>query len=122
MQVKNKLDELFSVYIRNKGSIDGYNNCYTCKGNFNIKELHAGHYLSRVFTYVRWNEVNVKPQCYNCNINLRGNSVVFRKNLVNEYGEDVISDLEKSKNKLLKLSKYELFEKCQQYLSLNNEH
>jgi len=88
--LKKKLDIIFSKYIRLKDA-DALGNvaCYTC-GTVKKWEkdgMQAGHFMSRKHTITRWDEKNVKPQCYTCNCHYYGRQFEFSINLNNEYGE-----------------------------------
>lgn len=78
-------DRVFSLYVRNRGETYGYNHCYTCNAYLPVEELQAGHFLSRRFQNVRWNPLNVWPQCNHCNVDLRGNLAVYEKKLIAQY-------------------------------------
>ena len=49
--------------------------------------MQAGHFMSRKHTATRFNEQNVKPQCYSCNCHFYGRQFIFGKNLDKEFGE-----------------------------------
>src|SRR3990167_10721677 len=86
-QLKKKLWKLFSVYIRQKGMDDqGINTCYTCKQKYHWKKLQAGHFNSRTHNSTFVDEINVKAQCFACNIWKRGNSALFAEHLIEEHG------------------------------------
>ena len=51
---------------------------------------------------------NIHLQCKNCNGNLHGNIVEYRKNLVKLYGEDFVKDLEDRKNQVKEFTVEEL--------------
>ena len=84
-QLKKQADKVFSLFIRKK-----YSNwkdevrCYTCDKVFNVKEIQCGHYISRVYTNLRWAEENCRPQCYRCNVLLKGNLDEFSIRLERE--------------------------------------
>lgn len=84
-------DVAFSKIVRNTGAKKTQyglmNRCYTCDNAFEVKRLHAGHYLSRIFKAARWDFDNARPQCFACNIYRKGDAVRFRMNLINELGE-----------------------------------
>lgn len=111
-QLKKILWEYFSKYIRAR---DNYT-CYTCGKPGN----QAGHYIPRSqgsATY--YHEMNVKCQCYHCNINLSGNSFIFREKLVREYGEPEVLALEQLGKTIKKLEKPELIELIEKYKGLS---
>jgi hypothetical protein len=67
--------------------IDRDQPCYTC-GTYEADEWHAGHWISRgASSYMRYDyQRNIRKQCSRCNTYLGGNSVEFRKHLVEELG------------------------------------
>ena len=68
--LKKKLDIIFSKYIRLKDADPSGNvECYTCGvvKQWEKDGMQAGHFMSRKHTITRWDEQNVKPQCYTCN-------------------------------------------------------
>jgi len=77
-QEKKKVDEWFSKYTRWKAAdIRGNCTCYTCNRVYHASKIQAGHFLSRRFAATRWNETNVKSQCYACNILRSGEQWLF---------------------------------------------
>ena len=72
-QLKNELDKVFSKYVRAKHADDsGYVRCVTCNRKHLVGNAHAGHFASRRHMATRWDEDNVKPQCFQCNITDQG--------------------------------------------------
>jgi len=100
-------DRVFSLYIREKYSLNGYVVCVTCGAKKSIKDIHAGHYIPRTHKSLRFNERNVHPQCSYCNTYLNGNLEEYKKYLINRYGEEVISYLESKKREIGKWGVYE---------------
>jgi len=77
-QLKKKVDEWFSKHIRWKAAdLRGNCTCYTCNAKHHASKIHAGHFLSRRHMATRWEESNVKPQCYACNIHRQGEQWIF---------------------------------------------
>ena len=72
-----KLDSIFSKYIRLKHSKNGICTCYTCGRKYEVKKIHAGHFMSRRHYSTRWDEDNVRPQCYFCNVGNQGKQYEF---------------------------------------------
>lgn len=67
-----RLDELLKV-VRYYGSADGVTNkCATCHNTFVIKELQCGHFIKRGNKFLKYNSVNLMPQCRRCNHFLDG--------------------------------------------------
>jgi len=91
--------------------IDGvwWNRCYTHDTpkyqDFPVKKLHCGHYLSRIYKAARWHADNVRPQCYVCNVLKKGDSIVFRRNLISEIGEARVLNVEALRNAPIKLTR-----------------
>jgi len=79
-----KLDSIFSKYIRLKHSKNGICTCFTCGRKYEVKKIHAGHFMSRRHYSTRWDEENVRPQCYGCNVGNQGKQYEFAINLNNE--------------------------------------
>jgi hypothetical protein len=102
-KLKKKLWKLFSEYIRTKEQKDGYNICFTCGVKKEWKMMHAGHYIrasAGLATY--FDEQNVHPQCYACNIWRDGNSDMYALKLIEKYGEDILNELNRRKQKIIK--------------------
>ena len=79
-----KLDSIFSKYIRLKHSKNGICTCFTCGRKYEVKKIHAGHFMSRRHYSTRWDEENVRPQCYGCNVGNQGKQYEFAINLNKE--------------------------------------
>ena len=89
-KLKKKLDAIFSKYVRlSNADKNGYVKCYTCgvKKYWEKDGMQAGHFMSRKHTATRFDEQNVKPQCYSCNCHFYGRQFIFGKNLDKEFGE-----------------------------------
>jgi hypothetical protein len=89
-KLKKKLDAIFSKYVRlSNADKNGYVKCYTCgvKKYWEKDGMQAGHFMSRKHTSTRFDEQNVKPQCYSCNCHFYGRQFVFGKNLDKEFGK-----------------------------------
>ena len=89
-KLKKKLDTIFSKYVRlSNADKNGYVKCYTCgvKKYWEKDGMQAGHFMSRKHTATRFDEQNVKPQCYSCNCHFYGRQFIFGKNLDKEFGE-----------------------------------
>jgi hypothetical protein len=99
MTLVEKLDEVFSKYIRLfyadwKGEI----RCYTCDTRYHWKEVDAGHFISRESQILRFEEDNVRPQCRDCNRFGNGMPVVFEQELRDELGDDRVDSMKLLKN------------------------
>jgi len=101
-QLKKKLDQVFSLYIRHKYEKDGLVSCYTCSVRKPVKEMQNGHWIPRNNLATRFDEENCRPQCVGCNMFNKGRPDVFAVNLMNE-GID-IKKLQQSRYKIFKVS------------------
>lgn len=87
-KLRDKLDAVFSKYIRLKYSDDRGNcRCISCGKVFFWKEIQCGHYMSRRYMSTRFSEDNCRPQCVACNIFNQGNIQMYRRALIKQIGE-----------------------------------
>ncbi|MCR4285262.1 MAG: recombination protein NinG [archaeon] len=106
--LKKKVWKVFSEYIRQRDSDwRGYGKCYTCGKNLFWKEGDAGHFISRVHNNTLFDEVNCHLQCKHCN-NQAGEPAAYALHLIKDYGEDIISLLEKKSKKIRQFKIIEL--------------
>lgn len=95
--LKSKLDTLFSLYVRQRDSKDGVARCVTCGKYDHWKEMDAGHYISRQYLSVRYNEKNVHAQCKSCNRFHEGMKDAYALFLIKTYGKGILEELDKDK-------------------------
>ena len=104
-----KADNIFSRYIRTKYSDNlGLVSCVTCPIKKPIKEMQAGHYISRDIKnglFLRYSELNVHPQCYGCNIKKSGAKEVYAIYLIKKYGMKVLEQLDEMRNEKIEDNK-----------------
>ena len=72
--------------------------------------MQAGHFVAGRKNAVLFEETGCHAQCYNCNINLKGNTLVYRRRMIETYGKDETIRQEMLANKVLKLSPADLQE------------
>ena len=118
-KLHKKLWPLFSKFIRLRDS-EGKEgaNCFTCKKWYEIKLLQAGHFLSRRHKATLYEEKNVHAQCYNCNINLKGNPAKYFVEMEKKYGRPLVDRLMKQSNEIKQFKPYELEEMIERYKNL----
>ena len=104
-----ELDILFSQFVRLSNSIDGYCSCVTCGRVYEWKKIQSGHFISRQHYSVRWDERNVKPQCYGCNVMQQGRQYEFSKYLGQELSEELYL-LSKQTRKFTEIELQEMIE------------
>ena len=94
-KLRDKLDEVFSKYIRLKHSDNnGYCRCISCGKIVFWKQIQNGHYMSRRYLSTRFAEDNCRPQCVACNIFNQGNIQMYRRALVRSIGEQRVDLIE----------------------------
>jgi len=106
-QLKKELDQIFSIYIRQKFSDDnGNNTCYTCGKAGTIKTMQNGHFVSRQYLATRWSEDNCRIQCSGCNIFGNGKPLDFEERLKEDLGEEYVEKMKASRHISLKLDRH----------------
>ena len=111
-----KIDRLFSEYIRLKHADHSGNcKCITCGKTFHYKNIDAGHFVSRRFLNVRFNELNVHPQCKYCNRFLNGLAYEYGKAIDMLYGKGTADKLVSLSKQTTKVENHELEEKYLDY-------
>jgi predicted RNA-binding Zn-ribbon protein involved in translation (DUF1610 family) len=99
--------QIFNKYIRMR---DKDELCISCQKPINGVK-HASHYLSAGgHSIVRFHENNVWTSCYKCNVQLSGNQVNYRKELIKKIGTEQVEWLENNGSKEKKWTKDELKE------------
>lgn len=83
--LKKEADRVFSLWIRAR---DG--RCVTCGSMY---KLQAGHYVSRSWSSLRYDEKNVNCQCLSCNVFKRGNMDEYARFMIRNYGPDILNEL-----------------------------
>lgn len=102
--IVNKLDKVFSEYIRRRYAKNGIAECVTCGKKDHWKNLQAGHFMSRKHYATRWDEENVEVQCMACNVYRYGEQYLFAKHLGQEKADELLT---KSRT-MVKLKDWEL--------------
>ena len=106
--LKNRLDRIFSVFIRIRDADNnGYCRCISCGKIVHWKEADCGHFVNRSHMGTRYSERNCNAQCRSCNRFDEGNNIGYAKGLINKYGIKVINELEVKKHSLSKLSAFD---------------
>ena len=90
---------VFSHYIRLRDCLlttgcASFGLCITCGKRYHFKLLQAGHFISGRHNANLFSERGTHAQCYNCNINLRGNTLEYRRKIIEMYGEGTDEELE----------------------------
>ena len=90
---KTKAWPTFSIFIRMRDCLrttgcSSFGLCITCGKRYHFKLLQAGHYIPGRHNQNLFEETGCHAQCYNGNINLKGNTHVYNKKLKELYGDD----------------------------------
>ena len=90
-----ELDRVFSIWYRqSQADKNGNVECYTCSKVMHWKEIQTGHFFTRATQATRWDEANVRPQDYRCNVALNGNYITFTRKMLSEIGKEALDELE----------------------------
>lgn len=111
---KKELDTIFSIFIRlrDKGQ------CYTCPKKDDYKRMQNGHFSPRQYLSTRWDERNCHCQCYACNMLYGGQPSRYAQRLRQDFGDEIINDLEKGRMTPIKLDSIWYEEKILHYKNL----
>ena len=88
---KKRATKACHTYIRAR---DG-NFCISCGENRPNNQIHAGHFRTRgAASQLQYHPFNIFSQCSRCNLQLSGNLIEYRKNLVNKVGQSMVDYIE----------------------------
>ena len=108
---KNKLDRVFSRYIRLRDSDEhGNGRCITCGKSVFYKDADAGHFRSRSFISTRWHPSNVSLQCKGCNMSAGGEQYKHGLAIDAKFGQGTADMLDDLSRISVRLSEKELKE------------
>lgn len=119
-KLKKKLWPIFSVYVRMRDGLETTGTtewalCITCEKRYHFKLLQAGHFIAGRHSSNLFSERGVHAQCYNCNINLRGNTLEYRRKVIELYGDGADLELEEEARQIKKFTVPELEGMIEQY-------
>lgn len=114
-KVKKEVWAVFSKCIRLRDCLlttgcTSWGLCITCGKRYHFKLLQAGHFISGRHNANLFSEKGTHAQCYNCNINLRGNTLEYRRQIIKMYGEGADLELEEEARQIKKFTIPELRE------------
>lgn len=92
-RLKLQADRTFSLWIRNRDK----HICYTCGKWLTPKESQNGHYVSRNYLALRYDERNCHCQGVECNVFKSGNLPIYALKLESQYGQGILQELESLK-------------------------
>jgi len=118
--IKKRAWDAFSKFIRARdclrttGCAD-WGLCITCSRRYHIKLLQAGHFIPGRHNANLFSEKGCHAQCYNCNINLRGNTLEYRRKIIEMFGDGYDEVLETENREIKKYSVEDLTNIEKQY-------
>jgi hypothetical protein len=98
--IQRKIWEYCKQLIRSKYG----NTCYTCgRTGLSGSNWHTGHLFPKAAlgAYLKYDLRVLRPQCYNCNINLGGNGAVFIENMRQREGDVYVDSIIKDRQKII---------------------
>lgn len=96
LRLKKEADRVFSLWIRARDN----HICFTCNRKLDPKQSQNGHYVSRSHNSLRYDERNCHVQCMACNVFKHGAMDVYALKLIAKYGDNILIDLQREKNKV----------------------
>ena len=111
-----KLDKVFSIYIRRRYAINDIAKCVTCGKKDHWSKLQNGHFMSRKHLSTRWNEDNCQVQCAGCNVFRYGEQYLYSQYL----GDKLAQELYIKSKETRKFDDVELQELIEHYTQLNS--
>ena len=113
--IVKQLDTVFSQYIRRRDSQDDMCSCSTCGVVKPIKQMQAGHFMSRGKYSTRWDETNVHAQCAGCNMWKQGQQYKMSIHIDQKYGAGTAEELMNKSNRTAKFTDSDLIELINKY-------
>lgn len=113
--LKKKVWALFSKFIRLKYAKNGMVECYTCGIVKHWKQMQAGHGFGGRSNSILFESKIVRPQCYGCNIMMKGNYDIFHAKLETEYGFGILQEFVKIKQQTRHFTAQELKDLAAEY-------
>jgi len=114
-ELKKDLWTVFSLYIRIRDCLRttgcaSWGLCISCGKRYHIKLLQAGHFLPGRHNSNLYYERGTHAQCYNCNLNLKGNTMPYMDALIKLYGEGIVEELRENDKITKQYKQYEIEE------------
>jgi len=107
----NKLDKVFSLYIRLRDSKQynyKYFRCISCGQVKPFEQCDCGHYVGRMHMNTRFDEHNCNSECKSCNRFSADHIIGYRRGLIRKIGEQNVDLLELRGHQTRKWSTWEL--------------
>lgn len=113
--LKKRVWAIFSRYIRLRDckfttKTLTHGKCITCDTKLSFNELQAGHFIAGRHNANLFSEEGCHAQCKTCNILKGGNTLVYRRKIIELYGDGYDEVLEKEAQIIKKFTIEELLE------------
>jgi hypothetical protein len=120
---KKKAWTAFSAFIRMRDALKTTGTrteavCYSCGKTypaFGVGCGQAGHLIPGRGNSVLIDEIGVNFQCYNCNINLKGNWVGYERHFLQEHGQKKLDEMKAKKGQSERITAYEWRQIAEKY-------
>jgi 5-methylcytosine-specific restriction endonuclease McrA len=115
-QLKKKLWDKVSLYVRTKDrDWKDEVSCVTCGKVYHYKKMQAGHFIPGRKGKTLFDTRGIHPQCYRCNINLKGNWARYYEFMKVTYGQKLIDELIKQDKEVFHYTTEWLKEEIKKY-------
>lgn len=119
-KAKDKAWEAFSRYIRLRDCLrttgtTTHGRCISCQRVYEFKKLQGGHFIPGRKGSNLFDELGVHAQCYQCNIEKKGNWDAYYEAMRDLYGQETIDELLRRNHEIKKYTVSELLEKEKTY-------
>ncbi len=116
LKLDGELWNLVSLWIRQKDADDdGFVKCATCGEIRHWKYMDAGHFISRRNKITKFLEINLAPQCHDCNRFKEGKPEEFAKYIDKKYGSGTAQYLESLSKQSIHISRIDYIQQIEIY-------
>lgn len=116
-----KLDQVFSVYIRlSVADKDWYITCPLCGARVHWTKAQNMHFIKRSVYKYRRDEKNCHAGCVKCNVILHGNYIVYTRRMQRKYWEILVDEMINDRQ-IMKIATWSLQEMIEHYQVLVDE-
>ena len=116
-----KLDQVFSVYIRlSVADKDWMITCPLCGARVHWTKAQNMHFIKRSVYKYRRDEKNCHAGCVKCNVILHGNYIIYTRRMQRKYGEILVDEMINDKQ-ICKIATAEIEAMIDHYQSMVDE-
>lgn len=114
-ELTNRLDTVFSRYIRERDCLYHFGRCICCGAPINVPNSDNGHFVPRANMATRFNEQNCNACCKDCNQYQMGNLEAYEVAIDEKWGQGTADELKRLGRTTKHYSRYELQELIDYY-------